>query len=56
MYGLIGILKEVSDSCTEEGEFLGVLGIGGGFLGGTWRKVGKAEVGAARVFGIFDGC
>ena len=56
MYGLIGILKEVSDLSVEEGEFVGVLGVGGGFLDGTWRNVGKAEVGAAHVFGIFDGC
>ena len=27
-----------------------------GFLGGAWRDVGKAEVGAACVFGLFDGC
>ncbi len=56
MYGLIGMLKEVSDPCVEEGEFVGVLGIARGFLGGTWQNVGKAEVGAARVFGIFDEC
>ena len=33
MYGLIGIFKEVSDPCLEEGELVVVLGVGGGVFG-----------------------
>ncbi len=53
--GLVGVFEEVGDPCIEEREFMGVLGIGGVFLVGTWQKVGKAIVAAAGAFGIIDG-
>ena len=34
--GLVGVFEEVGDPCIEEREFMGVLGIGGVFLVGTW--------------------
>ena len=34
---------------------MGVLGVGGVFLVGTWRKVDEAIVDAASVFGIING-
>ena len=55
MYGLMGVFDEVSDPCIEEGEFVGVLGVGGVFLVRTRQKVGEAIVGADGAFGIING-